>query len=135
MNFDLYFLDPYDPNIQKLGNFHRDEVLKQFEKYDWNDYLVKMDSPHSPKTYYSPSFQIYEPNSKYGLTVSLIEDKCWYVFFMRPKLVKRFFGLSEKMKEKYITDIRDKSEKEVREYMNAFINGQFSYIRHLFGDE
>ncbi|NCD43264.1 MAG: hypothetical protein EOL88_14420 [Bacteroidia bacterium] len=78
--------------------------------------------------HYSPSLEIENKDNKNGLSVSAVDGKEWYIFFKRPKMVKKFFGLTEKMNNDYLTEITGQSENDVKECLTALINNDLEFL-------
>ena len=128
MNFSASFCDPFQPDIIELGDLPKDKIMAYFESIPWAAYLEKMKRAKEENLYYSPSFEIENKDNKNGLSVSAVDGTEWYIFFKRPKLVKRFFGLLEKMEEDYLTDIRGQSIEDVRKCLRALINNDLTFL-------
>ena len=65
---------------------------------------------------------------KNGLSVSAVDGNEWYIFYKRPKLEKKIFGLIEKMNNDYLTDITGQTEKDVKECLTALINNDLEFL-------
>lgn len=130
MNFRASFCDPFKPDIIEIGKIEREKILETFHKIPWLDYLAKMKTAKQKEIFYSPSLEIENSNNKNGISVSAINETEWYIFFKRPKLVKRFFGLTEKMDNNYLTDIQGQTEKDVTDCLNALINNDLEFLEN-----
>lgn len=87
-----------------------------------------MDSKYSCEIHYSPSLEIENKDNRNGLTISAVDGKQWYIFYKRPKLVKRFFGLTEKMNQNYLTDVTGQNINDVRECLTALVNNNLELL-------
>ena len=130
MNFRASFCDPFKPDIIEIGNIEQEKILETFHKIPWADYLAKMKTAKQKEIFYSPSLEIENKDNKNGLSVSAIDGAEWYIFYKRPKLVKRFFGLTEKMDNDYLTDIQGQTEKDVLDCLNALINNDLNFLEN-----
>lgn len=128
MNFRASFCDPFKPEIIELGNIEKDKIMETFEKIPWNKLLDEMKLKKENEIYYSPSLEIENKDNKNGLSVSAVDGKEWYIFFKRPKMVKKFFGLTEKMNNDYLTDITGQTENDVKECLTALINNDLEFL-------
>ena len=128
MNFRASFCDPFKPNVIELGEIAKDQIMENFEKIPWNDLLKKMEAANENEIHYSPSLEIEYKTNKNGLSVSAVDGTEWYIFFKRPKMVKKWFGLVEKMDENYLTDITGQSIEDVRNCLNALINNDLAFL-------
>ncbi len=128
MNFRASFCDPFKPDIIELGNIEKDKIMETFEKIPWSEFLAKMKTVRQSEIHYSPSLEIENKDNKNGLSVSVVDGTEWYIFYKRPKLVKRFFGLSEKMDDNYLTDIQGQTEMDVRDCLAALIRNDLKFL-------
>jgi len=128
MSFRASFCDPFKKDILELGDIEKDKIIETFEKIPWNDLIAEMKSKDESEIYYSPSLEIENKTNKNGLSVSAVDGKEWYIFFKRPKLVKRFFGLTEKIENNYLTDITGQTETDVRDCLKALINNDLEFL-------
>nr|WP_319479213.1 hypothetical protein [uncultured Draconibacterium sp.] len=102
--------------------------METFDKILWSDYLKKMETANEKDIYYSPSLEVENRTNKNGIVVSAIDRKEWYIFYKRPKLAKRFFGLFETMNNDYTTEVHGQSEKDVRECLAALVDNKLNFL-------
>ena len=136
MKFRASFCDPLKPDIIELGDISQDTIIDHFEKIDWNNYLQKMGNAKQDEIYYSPSFEIENKESKNGLAISAVGDPNnyeFYIFYKRPKKVKSFFGLKEKINENYSTDIQGQTKSDVLECLKALLRNDTEYLSNKVG--
>ena len=65
--------------------------------------------------FYSPSLEIENKDTKHGLSISAVGNHDsfeFYIFYKRPKIVKTFFGLKEKIKNGYLSDKTGQTKQE-----------------------
>lgn len=130
MNFRASFCDPFKPDIIEIGDIEKEKVIEIFNQVPWTEYLEKMKTANEKEIHYSPSLEVENKDNKNGLSVSAIDGVEWYIFYKRPKLVKRFFGLSEKLDENYLTDVQGQTEKDVRDCLDALIRNDLQYLEN-----
>ena len=128
MNFRASFCDPFKPDIIEMGKIEKNKIMELFNQIPWGEYLAKMETAKDSEIYYSPSLEVENKDNKNGLSISAIDGTEWYVFYKRPKLVKRFFGLTEKMNENYTTEVQGQTEKDVTECLEALINNDLMFL-------
>ena len=128
MNFRASFCDPFKLDIIEMGDIEKDKIMETFEKIPWNKLLDEMKLKKENEIYYSPSLEIENKDNKNGLSVSIVDGKEWYIFYKRPKMVKKFFGLIKKMDNDYLTDITGQSENDVKECLTALINNDLEFL-------
>ena len=130
MNFRASFCDPFKPDIIEIGKIEQEKILETFRKIPWSDYLAKMETAKQGEVFYSPSLEIENKDNKNGLSVSAIDGTEWYIFYKRPKLVKKFFGLTEKMDNDYLTEIQGQTENDVIDCLNALIRNDLQFLEN-----
>ena len=128
MNFRASFCDPFKSDIIELGDIEKDKIMEAFEEISWLELIEKMKDANENDIHYSPSFEIENKDNKNGVTVSAIDGTEWYIFFKRPKMVKKFFGLTEKMNDNFLTDISGQSIDDVRKCLEALINNDLKFL-------
>ena len=128
MNFRASFCDPFKPDIIEIGNIEKGKVMETFDKIPWSKLLEEMKLKKENEIHYSPSLEIENKDNRNGLSVSAVDGKEWYIFYKRPKMVKKFFGLTEKMDNDYLTDITGQTEKDVRDCLTALINNDLEFL-------
>lgn len=128
MNFRASFCDPFKSDIIEIGEIEKDKIMQHFESIPWSELLEKMKSANEKEIHYSPSLEIENKTNRNGLSVSAVDGTEWYIFFKRPKLVKKFFGLSEKMDNNYLSDITGQNIDDVRKCLTALIDNDLKYL-------
>lgn len=128
MEFRASFCNPFKKEIIELGDIRKEHVIEKFHSIQWDDFLKRMDSTGEEEIYYSPSLEIENKSNGNSLTISKVDNDDWYIFFKRPKTVKRFFGLIEKLDEDYLTDITGQSESKVLEYLHALLKNDLDFL-------
>lgn len=128
MSFRATFCDPFNPDIIELGEIEKNNIPDTFEKIPWANYLKRMESANPKDIHYSPSLEVENKINKNGIVVSAIDENEWYIFYKRPKHVKKLFGLYETMDNNYTTEIHGQSEKDVRECLIALMNNDLRFL-------
>ena len=136
MKFRASFCDPLKPDIIELGDISQDTIIDHFEKINWDDYLQKMATVKQDEIYYSPSFEVENKESKNGLAISAVGDPSnyeFYIFYKRPKNVKSFFRLKEKVNENYSTDIQGQTKNDVLLCLKALLRNDTEFLANKVG--
>jgi len=136
MTFRASFCDPFKPNIIELGTIQKDDIIEKFESISWIDFLQKMESAKEGEIYYSPSLEIQNSDTKHGLAISAVgepDNYEFYIFYKRPKNVKSFFGLKEKLNERYMTDKTGQTKQDVLDCLKALIRNDTEYLASKIG--
>ena len=136
MNFTVSFWDPFKPYEIKMGEMDEAKVLETFEKVPWTNFLERMAGKKPSEINYSPTIEITNTENKTALTLSAtgLPDKPeYYIFFKRSKKVKQLFGLSEKVKENYLSEIKGQTYDDASNCLKAFIKNDLDFIENKMG--
>lgn len=128
MKFTVSFGNPFQKEVVDLGVMERHKIVEKFNSIDWNDYLKRMELADESEIYYSPSFEIIDTTDTYGLSTSAIGDNDWYIFYKRPKKVKVFLGLFERLNENYLTETENQTKKDVIDCLNALLQNNLEFL-------
>jgi hypothetical protein len=130
MNFKASFCDPFKADIIDIGDVEASKIMELFDKIPWSEYLAKMETAKEGEIYYSPSLGIENKDNRNGLEISAIDGKEWYIFYKRPKLVKRrkFLKVIEIMNNEYLTDIQGQTENDVKNCLEALIRNDLQFL-------
>ena len=130
MNFRASFCDPFKADIIEIGDIEKGKIMELFNNIPWSDYLAKMETAKENEIHYSPSLEIENKDNRNGLSVSAIDGQEWYIFYKRPKLVKSFFGLNQKMDNDYLTEVLGQTENDVRICLEALIRNDLQFLEN-----
>ena len=130
MNFRVSFCDPLKPDIIEIGNVEKGKIMELFDKIPWSEHLEKMKTVKDNEIYYSPSLEIENKDNRNGIVVSAIDGKEWYVFYKRPKRIKVFFGLFERMNNNYLTEVHGQTENDARSCLEALIRNDLQFLEN-----
>lgn len=136
MKFNVSFCDPFSPDIIQLGDFSQEQIIPEFEKINWSEYLERMANAEQSEIHYSPSFEIDNPINKNALSISAVGDPNkyeFYIFYKRPKKIKLLFGLIGKLNEGYISDITGQTKQDAIDCLNALIKNDADYLANKIG--
>lgn len=111
-----------------MGGIERAKIMEAFEKVPWAELLEKMASANEKDIHYSPSLEIENVDNQNGICVSAIDSEEWYIFFKRPKLVKKFFGLNTKMDANYVTDLTGQTIEDARTCLEALMKNDLMFL-------
>jgi hypothetical protein len=128
MKFRASFCDPFKPDIIELGEVEKDKIIDSFHRIPWKKLLDEMKTKKESEIHYSPSLEVENMENKNGLSVSAVDGKEWYIFFKRPKMVKKFFGLVERMDNDYMTDVTGQTVQDVLDCLNALIRNDLDFL-------
>jgi len=136
MNFRASFCDPFKPEILEIGDIREDIITEEFEKISWTDFLKRMEAAKEDEIFYSPSFEIENKDTKQGLSISAVgnpDNYEFYIFYKRPKTVKTFFGLKEKVNQNYISEKTGQTKQDALDCLNALLRNDTEYLENKIG--
>lgn len=136
MNFNVSFCDPLKKDIINYGNISHDHIVDKFLSISWTEYLEKMRNASRNDIYYSPSISFQNSDTKHGLEISAVgepETYEFFIFYKRPKLVKKFFGLTTKYDENYVTHKTGGTDSEVIDCLKALARNDTEYLVDRIG--
>lgn len=131
MIYRASFCDPFQADIVELGSIAEEQIIDLFNQIPWSDLLCQMESKSQSEVHYSPSLEIENNKTQNGLSISVTGESDsyeFYVFYQRPKRVKRFFGLFSEYDKKYTTEVMHKTKQEVLQFLDALIAGKYDYL-------
>ena len=138
MNFRASFCDPFEPEIIELGTIEKDKVIEKFETTPWTDFLRRMESAKEGEIYYSPSLEIENSDTGHGLSISAVgyaNNYEFYIFYKRPKKIKIFFGLKEKINNGYVSDKTGQTKQDAIDCLNALLRNDTEYLESKIGQK
>ena len=77
--------------------------------------------------HFSPSVEFENKVNRHGLCISIIDNKKgieFYIFFKRPKMVTKLFGMIKNMDDNFTSDRTGQTNNDVRDAVTALINDQ-----------
>lgn len=123
--------DPFKPDEIEMGEIEKDCIMDVFEKFPWETLLAQMQNKPEDQIHYSPSLEIENLDTKQGVIVSAVGEASqyeFYVFYKRPKRVKSFFGLREKLDENFMSDVTGQTKEDARKAIQALLSGNTDYL-------
>ncbi|GHA66332.1 hypothetical protein [Pontibacter akesuensis] len=130
-SFRHSFCDPFKPEIIELGDVGSQEIIKRFEQLPWDDIISKMAKVDDSEIYFSPSLEFTDKITKHGLSISGVGTTSleeFYVFYQRPKQVKKLFGLLRYTDSEFTTDVTGQTKEDAIEALQALIDGNYEFL-------
>lgn len=134
-SFRYSICEPLNPEIIEKGQIDQKQIVKTFQEFPWGKYLADSANAKENEIYYAPSLEFENTSNKNGLTASAVGDPGnfeFYLFYKRPKMESKLFGLIKKLDENYISDVTGQTEKDVIECLNALIRDDVSFLENKF---
>ena len=134
MKFRASFCDPLKPDIIEIGKVEQNKIMELFENIPWKEHLEKMKKVDDKDIYYSPSLEIENLDNKNGISISAIDENEWYIFYKRPKRVRKLFGLIETLDNNYVTEIQGQTTDDVKMFIKALIKNDLHFLENKIKD-
>ena len=131
MAFKAIFCDPIVKDIIDLGFISQEQIIDTFNGIDWDKHLNSIKNVPEDKIFYSPSFEIENLDNENGLAISAVGDAGnykFYVFYKRPKTVKKLFGLTSKFDKGYLTDVTGQNKSDVIKLLTALVKNDLDLL-------
>ena len=130
--------DPGIPDVVNLGPVPNNDLSKTFEQFPWDELIAKMKALPKDKVCYSPSLGFQLPSENRKIEISYVEDKggehIFYLFFIRPKKVKKLFGLITHTETEFTSDILDQNIDACLELIDLFAKQNYDAIEQMFDE-
>ena len=136
MNYRGSFCEPFSPDIIELGDIREEDIIDKFESINWVNYLKQMEGMKEEEIHYSPSLEIENKDTRHGLSISAVGDPNtyeFYIFYKRPKLVTKLFGLVKNLDENFLSDRTGQTSNDVRDAVTALINDDLTVLEKRWG--
>ena len=133
MIFKHSFCDPFKEDIIVLEDLPAEKIAAAFDQVPWATYLQKMEAADERDIHFAPSFEIENKETGHGLSISAVGsawDFEFYIFYTRPKRLKKFFGLISYMDENYVTDITGQTAKDAKQCLDALGTGDINFLEN-----
>ena len=134
--FRYSICDPLKPEPIEMGDIEKGKILDVFDRIPWTDLLAKMKGAKESDIHFSPSVEFENKATRHGLSISIVEgerENEFYIFYKRPKMVAKFFGLSKTMDDNYLSDRTGQTIKDAREAVSALINDDMAALDKRWG--
>lgn len=118
-----------------MGEIRKDKVWNLFINFPWKEYYDKMMASTYQNIHYSPSLEIENKENGTAITLSLVNMEHgleFYIFYLRPKKVSRFFGLI-KYTRTCLTDKIDQTEKDAQDAIQALLKEDLKTLEERWG--
>ena len=126
--------DPLKKEPIEIGEIEREKALDVFDKFPWNEMIDKMKGVKPTEINWAPSIEFENKENQHGINISIVDDGTeFYIFFKRPKLVDRFFGLSRKVNENFTSDRTGQTIADAREAVKALIEDDIATLEMRWG--
>lgn len=134
--FTYSICDPLKKDPIEMGEIEKDKILDILDRFPWTELLDKVKNADDRDVHFSPSVEFENKRNQHGLSISIVEGENgneFYIFYKRPKLVTKFFGLVKSMDNSFISDRTGQTSEDVREAVTALISGDLTTLEKRWG--
>lgn len=134
--FTYSICDPLKKDPVEMGEIEKEKIPDILERFPWTDLLTKMNLADPEKIYFSPSLEFENKHTQHSISISIVEGEKgneFYIFYKRPKVVTKLFGLIKSRDENYLSDRTGQTSKDVRDAVNALIADDMETLEKRWG--
>lgn len=131
--FRYSICDPLKKEPIEMGAIERGKILDILERFPWTELLAKMDGANENDIHFSPSLEFENKQTRHGLTISIVNTSEYHIFYKRPKVVTRFFGLMKSMDDNFLSDSTGQTIQDVKDAVTALISDDMETLQKRWG--
>ncbi|SHG63932.1 hypothetical protein SAMN04488109_1189 [Chryseolinea serpens] len=134
--FRYSICDPLKKDPIEMGAIGKEEILDILDRFPWTDLLDKMNGANESDIHFSPSLEFENASTRHGLSISVVEEGEgyeFYIFYKRPKMVTRLFGLVKNMDDNFLSDRTGQTTEDVRDAVTALITNDMETLESRWG--
>jgi hypothetical protein len=128
--------DPLKKDPIEMGEIEKGKILEVLDKFPWIELLNKMNGADEKDICFSPSIEFENKDTRHGLAISIVgEEKEYefYIFYKRPKMMTKMFGLVKEMNENYTSDRTGQTLEDVKRAVTALISDDVMTLEKGWG--
>jgi hypothetical protein len=133
--FRYSICDPLKNEPIEMGEVEKAKILDIVDRFPWTELLDKMNGVKESAIHFSPSVEFENKANRHGLSISIVEEKGneFYIFFKRPKMTTKLFGLIKIMDDNFTSDRTGQTSNDVKEALTALINDDLTTLEKRWG--
>jgi hypothetical protein len=133
--FRYSICDPLKNEPIEMGEVEKAKILDIVDRFPWTELLDKMNGVKESDIHFSPSVEFENKANRHGLSISIVEEKGneFYIFFKRPKMTTKLFGLIKIMDDNFTSDRTGQTSNDVKEALTALINDDLTTLEKRWG--
>jgi len=134
--FKYSICDPLVKDPIEMGEIEKEKISDILDRFPWNDLLDKNNHANERNIYFSPSIEFENKDTRHGLAISIVEGENgseFYIFYKRPKLVTKLFGLVKNIHDNYTSDRTGQTIHDVKDAVNALVAGDTAILERKWG--
>jgi len=128
--------DPLKSEPIEMGEIDKGKILDVVDRFPWTELLDKMKGAKESEIHFSPSIEFENKTNKHGVSISIVENENgneFYIFFKRPKMLTKLFGLIKSVDENFTSDRTGQTSDDVRDAVTALINCDRTTLEKRWG--
>ncbi|MGC3946403.1 MAG: hypothetical protein QM762_18095 [Chryseolinea sp.] len=134
--FRYSICDPLKKDPIEMGEIDKEKIPDLVDRFPWIELLGKMKDANENDIHFSPSIEVENSGTRHGLAISIVEGEGgheFYIFYKRPKMVKKFFGLVQNEDDNFTSDRTGQTADDVRDAVNALIADDVTTLEQRWG--
>ena len=131
--FRYSICDPFEKEPIEMGEIEKNEITDVLDRVPWTNLIEKIHEAGDSNVHFSPSIEFENKSNMHGLTISIVADGDFYIFYKRPKLVSKLFGIIKVKNDHFTTEKTGQSIKDVKEAVTALINDDLLTLERRWG--
>jgi hypothetical protein len=131
--FTYSICDPLRKDPIEMGEIEKEKILEVFDRFPWQQFLNRIDNASSTEVHYSPSIEFVNKVNGHRVTLSIVDENDFYIFYSRPKRLSKWFGLIKDVDNNFSSDRGNRTINDAREAVTALLNGDFVTLEQRWG--
>lgn len=134
--FTYSICDPLEKDPIEMGTIEKEKILDIVDRFPWIDLLNKLKAAEEKDIHFSPSLGFENKSNRHGLSISIIEGEKgneFYIFYKRPKMVTKLFGLMKNMDDNFLSDRTGQTSNDVRDAVTALVANDLTTLENRWG--
>lgn len=136
MAFTLSYCEPLNHEALELGALEPEQILQFFRQVPWEAELTKMTATSPDEVHWSASVDVKNTVTQEVVSISAVgepADHVFYIFYIRPKQVRRFWGLYTELQPAYMSELLDQPPEQALQILQALLRHEAAYLESVFG--
>ncbi|RSK47110.1 hypothetical protein [Hymenobacter rigui] len=136
MAFTLSYCDPLHPAPLELGAKEPEQILQFFRQVPWEAALAKLTDTPPEAVHCSASVDVKNSVTQEAVCISAVgepADYAFHVFYIRPKRIRRFWGLYTEQQPAYMSELLDQPVDRAVHILHTLLRNDSAQLESLFG--
>ncbi|WP_426491566.1 hypothetical protein [Hymenobacter sp. 102] len=136
MAFTLSYCDPLHPKARQLGAAEPEQILEFFRQVPWEAELPKLTVTPPDEVHWSASVEVKNTVTQEAVCISAVgepADYAFHVFYIRPKRIRRFWGLYTEQQPAYMSELLEQPVDRAVHILHTLLRNDSAQLESLFG--